>query len=70
LEREIGATQAFTPRLQPHLIFRIPLAKGAMVDGQSIKDAAKKKPTYIIEQDGTLVRPIYENIWNGATVVI
>jgi hypothetical protein len=38
--------------------------------GQSIKDAAKKKPTYIIEQNGTLVRPIYEGIWNSATVVI
>jgi hypothetical protein len=38
--------------------------------GQSIKDAAKKKPTYIIEQDGTLVRPIYENIWSSAVVVI
>jgi hypothetical protein len=38
--------------------------------GQSIKDAAKKKPTYIVEQDGGLVRPLYENIWNGAAVVI
>lgn len=38
--------------------------------GQSIKDAAKKKPTYIVEQDGVFVRPIYENIWNTATVVI
>jgi len=38
--------------------------------GQSIKDAAKKKPTYIVEQDGTLVRPIYESIWNSATAVI
>jgi hypothetical protein len=38
--------------------------------GQSIKDAAKKKPTYIVEQDGTLVRQIYESIWNATTVVI
>jgi hypothetical protein len=38
--------------------------------GQSIKDAAKKKPTYIVEQDGALVRPVYENIWNSATAVI
>ena len=38
--------------------------------GQSIKDAAKKKPTYVVEQDGTLVRPIYESIWNTAAVVI
>lgn len=38
--------------------------------GQSIKDAAKKKPTYIVEQDGTLVRQIYEGIWNAAAVTI
>jgi hypothetical protein len=38
--------------------------------GQSIKDAAKKKPTYIVEQDGALVRQIYEGIWNRAEVVI
>jgi hypothetical protein len=32
LEGEIGAAQVTAPRIQPHLIFRIPLAKGAMVD--------------------------------------
>ena len=32
LEREIGAAQAVSPNIQPHLIFRIPLAKGVMVD--------------------------------------
>jgi len=40
------------------------------VIGQSIKDAAKKKPTYIIEHDEPLMRNIYEDIWNKATVLI
>ena len=31
--------------------------------GQSLKDAAKKKPTYIVEHDGPLMKPIYESIW-------
>lgn len=38
--------------------------------GQSIKDAAKKKPTYIVEQSAANVRPTYEAIWTGANVVI
>ncbi|HUN86360.1 MAG TPA: hypothetical protein VMU48_18420 [Terracidiphilus sp.] len=38
--------------------------------GQSIKDAAKKKPTYIVEQDAANTRSVYENIWNSATKVI
>lgn len=32
LEQEIRAARAVAPQIQPHLIFRIPLAKGAMVD--------------------------------------
>lgn len=40
------------------------------VIGQSIKDAAKKKPTYIIEHDEPLMRNIYEDIWNKATVIV
>jgi hypothetical protein len=32
LEQQIGAAQAVAPNIQPHLIFRIPLAKGALVD--------------------------------------
>ena len=35
--------------------------------GQSLKDAAKKKPTYIVEHDAALVRPAYDNIWRAAT---
>lgn len=32
LEEEIGAARAVALHIQPHLIFRIPLAKGAMLD--------------------------------------
>jgi len=38
--------------------------------GQSLKDAAKKKPTYIVEHDETVMRGIYESIWKAATVII
>ncbi len=38
--------------------------------GQSLKDAAKKKPTYIVEHDGPLMRGVYESVWNAATVII
>ena len=37
--------------------------------GQSLKDAAKKKPTYIVEHDEPLMRSVYEMIWNTATIV-
>jgi hypothetical protein len=38
--------------------------------GQSLKDAAKKKPTYIVEHDEKLMRELYEKIWSEATPVI
>ncbi len=41
--------------------------------GQSIKDAAKKKPTYMVELSAGLVpmmRKIYEDLWTKATVVV
>jgi len=38
--------------------------------GQSIKDAAKKKPTYIVEHDEPLMSETYERIWQSASVVI
>jgi hypothetical protein len=40
------------------------------VCGQSLKDAAKKKPTYIIEHDEPLMRRIYEELWVNATPVV
>jgi hypothetical protein len=44
--------------------------KRVWLSGQSIKDAAKKKPTYIVEHDEPLMREIYERIWQSASVVI
>jgi hypothetical protein len=41
--------------------------------GQSIKDAAKKKPTYMVELSAGLVstmRKIYEDLWTTAAVVV
>ena len=41
--------------------------------GQSIKDAARKKPTYMVELSSGLVpviRRIYEDIWAKATVIV
>lgn len=41
------------------------------VIGQSIKDAARKKPTYIIEHSGAAaMKGIYEGIWTSASVVV
>jgi hypothetical protein len=41
------------------------------VIGQSIKDAASKKPTYIVEHSGpATMRSIYENVWTAASVVV
>lgn len=40
------------------------------VAGQSLKDAAKKKPTYIVETDESVMRTIYEDLWSKATVII
>jgi hypothetical protein len=40
------------------------------VIGQSIKDAATKKPTYIVEHSGSAaMRAIYVSIWSDANVV-
>jgi hypothetical protein len=41
------------------------------VIGQSIKDAARKKPTYIVEHSGVAaMKGIYDQIWSGATSVV
>jgi len=40
------------------------------VCGQSLKDAAKKKPTYIVELDEPTMRRIYEDVWGTAAPVI
>jgi hypothetical protein len=42
-----------------------------LVMGQSIKDAAKKKPTYIVEHSGAAaMKGVYETIWTKASVVV
>lgn len=38
--------------------------------GQSIKDAAKKKPTYIVEHDESIQRGVYEQLWRRGSPVI
>jgi len=40
------------------------------LSGQSLKDAARKKPTYIVEHDEPSMRQIYEPIWNSASTLI
>jgi hypothetical protein len=40
------------------------------VSGQSLKDAARKKPTYIVELDEPSMRRTYEPIWNSASTLI
>jgi hypothetical protein len=41
------------------------------VIGQSIKDAAKKKPTYIVEHSGAAaMKGIYEALWSAASVIV
>jgi hypothetical protein len=41
------------------------------VIGHSIKDAAKNKPTYIVEHSGAAaMKGIYEQLWIAATVVV
>jgi hypothetical protein len=50
---------------------RVLFADGRVwVCGQSLKDAAKKKPTYIVEHDGPLMRGIYEDAWANATPLV
>ena len=40
------------------------------VCGQSLKDAAKRKPTYIVEFGEALMRPVYEPLWNSAQPIL
>ncbi len=40
------------------------------LSGQSLKDAARTKPTYIVEHDEPSMRQIYEPIWNSASTLI
>lgn len=40
------------------------------VIGQSVRDAASGKPSYIVEFDATRMRPIYEVIWKKAEPLV
>ena len=43
----------------------------AWVTGQSMKDAAKSKPTYIVElNDPSPFKSTYESIWTSASTAI
>ena len=46
------------------------LVRRRLVSGQSLKDAARKKPTYIVEFKEPLMRKIYEQIWDAASHAI
>jgi hypothetical protein len=49
---------------------RVLFADGRVwVAGQSLKDAAKKKPTYIVEHDEPLMRAVYEDVWKKSTPI-
>ena len=57
-------------RIHDRMLF---LEQRGWVIGQSIKDAAKKKPTYLIELNEpslTASRDAHEKIWNEANVII
>ena len=40
------------------------------VIGQSIKDAARKKPTYIVEVSSAAMKQVYELIWAAGTPIV
>jgi hypothetical protein len=40
------------------------------VIGQSIKDAARKKPTYLVEVTAGQMRNIYDQLWANATKIV
>lgn len=44
--------------------------KRVWVCGQSLKDAAKKKATYIVETDETLMRPVYDAVWASSQKLV
>jgi hypothetical protein len=39
------------------------------VIGQSIKDAAHKKPTYMVEIEGPEIRTVYDSLWQTSSIV-
>jgi hypothetical protein len=59
----------FTADVHDRMVF---FDQRGWVIGQSIKDAARKKPTYLVELSEpllTVARDIYNQIWTAATVI-
>ncbi len=70
LAQKYAAGGNFAFRTSNSIHDRVLFADGRVwLTGQSLKDAAKKKPTYIVEHDEPLMRTVYEDIWNKATVI-
>jgi hypothetical protein len=71
IARKYAAGGGFTLRTSDRIHDRVIFADDRVwLAGQSLKDAAKQKPTYIVEHDFGLMDSAYEPIWAGATVVI
>lgn len=61
------ARGGFEMRVSPNTHDRVAFVDDrCLVIGQSVKDAARSKPTYIVEMNPTNMRPIYEAIWASA----
>jgi hypothetical protein len=70
LAQKYAAGGNFAFRSSNSIHDRVLFADGRVwLTGQSLKDAAKKKPTYIVEHDEPLMRTVYEDIWNKASVI-
>jgi hypothetical protein len=69
-----AATKSLEMRSSPDVHDRVVFVdQRGWVIGQSIKDAARKKPTYLIELDEPSLsanRDIHNKLWSVATVVI
>ncbi len=67
-------TRPATKRKRPRQCSRVLFVdQRGWIIGQSIKDAAKKKPTYLDELEDpslTAERDIHDKIWTSATSVI
>ena len=71
LAQKYAAGGNFTFRSSNSIHDRVLFADSRVwLTGQSLKDAATKKPTYIVEHDEPLMRGVYESIWQAATVII
>jgi hypothetical protein len=69
--RKFSTCGSFQLRETPLIHDRVIFADHRVwVIGQSLKDAAKKKPTYLVEHEEALMRQVYERIWSEALPII